>query len=170
MVADSAMDRRKRKNDRPTIQPSDKVRKCLFGKATKDEKDEELKTVEQENLSNLQEMKVKYGYDFYEDKRSEHENTQYTVVKVTEVSYENDVNEDKPSAPDGRDKERTTDPTTTPNRKCLNETHSDSKLSNINSVNSTLNKTDPNGERSSSCEPDKALVAPNGQSYTPKQS
>ena len=163
MVVDSAMDRRKRKNDRPSIQPSDKVRKCLFGKATKDEKDEELKTVEQENLSNLEKMKEKYGYDFVEDKPSEHENTQHTVVKVTEASYEKDLNVDKPSAPEGRDKDCTTYPTTTPNRKCVNDTHSDSKLSNIHSVNSTLNKTDPNEERNSSCEPDKVLVEPNGQ-------
>ena len=170
MVVNSAMDRRKRKNDRPSTEPSDKVRKCLFGKATKDEKDEELKTVEQENLSNLEKMKVKYGYDFAEDKRLELENTQYTVVKVTEVSCEQDLNEDRPSAPDGRDKKRTTDPTTTPKRKCLNETHSDSKLSDINSVSSTLKTPDPNGERICTCEPDKAVVQSNGQSYTPKQS
>ena len=161
MLVHSVMDRRKRKNDRPSIQPSSKVRKCLFGKATEDEKEEESRAVEQENLSNLENMKVKYGYDFVEEKHLNLENTQCTVAKVIEAFSERDVNGDLSVE---SVEERTTDPTTTPIRKCVSEnaSESDSKSSNGNSVNDTLNETDQNEESNCICEPDKAES--NGQS------
>ena len=160
------MDRkRKSDSDRPDVRPSDKVRKCLFGTADEHEKDEEHTRVEQENLSSLEKMKGKYGYDFVEDKHLHFENTPYTVVKIIEASCEKDLNGEVSSTSVENVEKRTDSTIVTPNKQCLEEDDSDSKPSTSYSENDTLNERTQNGERKCGiCEIDKAFVESNGQS------
>ncbi|CAB4035786.1 Hypothetical predicted protein [Paramuricea clavata] len=159
------MDRkRKSDSDRPDVRPSDKVRKCLFGTADEHEKDEEYTRVEQENLSSLEKMKGKYGYDFVEDKHLHLENTPYTVVKIIEAPCEKDLNGEVSSTSVENVEKHADSTIVTPNKQCLEDDDSDSKSSSSNSVNDTLNERTQNGERKCICEIDKAFVESNGQS------
>ena len=130
---------RKRKCDRPDIRPSDRVKKCLFGKPDKAEKEEELRRYEQENLSNLERMKFKYGYDFVEDKHIQTENAQYTVVKVIEGSFKKDLNGVVSSTSNANFEKQSTELTScTPNK---NDSDNNSRVFNERPVRNCTSET-----------------------------
>lgn len=121
---------RKRKSDRSDIRPSHKVKRCLFGKADNREKEEECRKVEETFTTNLEKMKVKYNYDFEEEKHLNLKNTPYTVAKIIEASGEKDLNEKSSSTfvetSTDVEKPRESSTMTTPKRRHLAEDDSES--------------------------------------------
>lgn len=134
----------KRKNEGPEVRPSDKVKKCLFGKADEHDKEEERRRVQQETSANLEKMKVKYNYDFIEEKHLNFPNTQYTVANVIEESNEKDLNTETASVSVGDAGVQVPSKRliTTPNKQCLGKNES----SKSNSLNGTVSEETRNGE------------------------
>lgn len=157
MVAHNKMDTRKRKSDVPDRST---VKKCLFGKPDKDDKDEVVRRFEQKNLLHLEKMKVKYGYDFIEDKNLHLDNTPYTVAKVVETSHKKDLNGMTSSISVANEQTRNA---TTPYKQCLDEGNSESKFSKNKSINGTLSERKKAAETNGRCEDDKTTVASNTQ-------
>lgn len=150
------MDTRKRKIDIPERST---VKKCLFGKPDRDGKDDVVRTAEQENLLRLEKMKVKYGYDFIEDKNLHLDNSPHTVVKVIETSHERDLNGKVSSISVANEQPRSMSSTTTPYKQCVDKGDSESKVSKNKSINGALSERNQTAERSNACEADKTTVA-----------
>ena len=147
------MGTRKRKIDVPD---KSTVKRRLFGKPDINGKDDVVRRGEQENLLRLEKMKVKYGYDFIEDKNLHLDNSPYTVVKVIETSHERDLNGKVSSISVANEQTRNVSSTTTPYKQCVDEDDSVSKNKSINGALSERNQT---AERSNACEADKTTVA-----------
>ena len=160
MVLHDGMDTRKRKIDVPDRST---VKKCLFGKPDKDDRDEIFRRFEQENLLHLEKMKVKYGYDFIKDENLHLDNTPYTVVKVIEASHEKDLNERTSSISVANEQMRNVASSTTPHKQGLDEDNSDSKSSKNKSMNGYLSETNQTSERKNTREDNKTTVASNKQ-------
>lgn len=143
------MNGKRRKCDRPHIKPSDKVRKCLFGKADEQDKAKELRKFEQENFENLEKMRRKYSYDFVKDKQLQYENAPHTVAKVFEVPCEEDLNVIISSASLENHSTETRISTIRPNKRCLVEGDSHSTSSNSTNLVSGPLKIMQNGDRNS---------------------
>lgn len=130
----------KRKSDRPDIRPSNKVKRCLFREPDNRDKEEECRKVEETFITNLEKMKVKYNYDFVEERHLSLKNTPFTVAKIIEASGENDLNAKSSStfAETSKHVEKPSESSTmsSPKRRHLAE---DDSESNKKSMNATLN-------------------------------
>lgn len=77
---------RKRNGDKRNIEPSSKVKRCLFGKPDTKEREDETERNNEETRSQAETMKVKYNFDFENDKPLQLPNARFTQWEKVESS------------------------------------------------------------------------------------
>ena len=80
------MANRKRNGDKRNIEPSSKVKRCLFGKPDAKEREAESERINEETTRQMETMKVKYNFDFENDKPLQLPNARFTEWEKVESS------------------------------------------------------------------------------------
>ena len=80
------MANRKRNGDKRNIEPSSKVKRCLFGKPDTKEREAESERNNEETTRQMETMKEKYNFDFENDKPLQLPNARFTEWEKVESS------------------------------------------------------------------------------------
>lgn len=83
------MENRKRNGDKRNIEPSSKVKRCLFGKPDEKERDVESEILKEETQRQQEAMKLKYNFDFENEKPLQLPNARFTEWERVESSDNN---------------------------------------------------------------------------------
>ena len=94
------MDNRKRNGDKRNIEASNKVKRCLFGKPDDKEREAESERLKEETQRQLEVMKLKYNFDFINEKPLQLPNARYIEWEKVE-SFANNQSDHSDGRPDG---------------------------------------------------------------------